>query len=214
VNTEGGDCRVEYYVIGLAVILVATIIGMSIYAKSMFDKGVEHRKKFSEAEIGSAEAKAEKLIAEAIKTSESKKRENLLEVKEEIHKSRMELDKEIKDRRIEIQRLERRLVQKEESLDKKIENLEQKDEALVVKAQEVEDLHQKTIEIQKKQFLELERISGFSVDEAKDYLLKSLENEVKHESAILIKDIESRAKEEADKKSKKYYSVCNTKICS
>jgi ribonuclease Y len=191
-----------YIAIGLAVLLVAVTIGFLIYSKSMFEKGVEHRKREAEAEIGSAEEKAQKTIAEAMRSSESRKREILLEVKEEVHKSRMELEKEMKDRRNEILRLERRLLQKEEALDKKIENLEKKEETLVNKEQEVDELHKKTIEIQEKKFRELERISGFSVDEAKEYLLKSLEDEVKHESAMLIKEIEARAKDEADEKAK------------
>jgi ribonuclease Y len=108
-----------YIAIGLAVLLVAVTIGFLIYSKSMFEKGVEHRKREAEAEIGSAEEKAQKTIAEAMRSSESRKREILLEVKEEVHKSRMELEKEMKDRRNEILRLERRLLQKEEALDKK-----------------------------------------------------------------------------------------------
>jgi ribonuclease Y len=186
----------------LAIVLMGICIKLNLYAKVQFDKGVEHRKKIAEAEIGSAEENALKIRADAQKLAESKKREVLLEAKEEIHKSRIELEKEIKDRRNEIQRLERRLVQKEESLDKKLENIEQKEELLNNKTKEIQELAGKTLEIQQKQISELERISGFSVEDAKVYLLKALEDEVKHEAAIMIKDIESKAKEEGDKKAK------------
>lgn len=191
-----------YALIGLAIVLMGVALKFYFHAKTQFDKGVEHRKKVAEAEIGSAEEKAVKIVSEAQKLSESKKREVLLEAKEEIHKSRIELEKEIKDRRNEIQRLERRLVQKEETLDKKLETMEQKEESLNNKTKDVQELQEKTIEIQQRQLAELERISGFSIDEGKEYLLKALEDEVKHESAIMIKEIESRAKEEGDKKAK------------
>ncbi|HEX9061617.1 MAG TPA: Rnase Y domain-containing protein, partial [Clostridia bacterium] len=168
----------------------------------MFKKGIEHRKQKAEAEIGSAEQEAKRIISESQRQGEGKKREILLEAKEEVHRSRVELEREIKDRRNEIQRLERRLLQKEETLDKKVEALEQKEEVLNKKTKEIQTLSDKTLEIQKRQMEELERISGLSIDEAKEYLLRNVENEVKHEAAILIKDIEARAKEEADRKAK------------
>jgi ribonucrease Y len=188
----------------IGVLLGALVAGVPLFirGKSKFNEGIEHRKKIAEAEIGSAEENAKKIVGEAQKIGESKKREFLLEAKEEIHKSRIELERETKDRRNEIQRSERRLLQKEETLDKKLETLEQKDEALNSKTKEIQELQAKTLEYQKKQIVELERISGFSVEDAKDYLLKALENEVKHDAAILIKDIEAKAKEEADKNAK------------
>jgi len=152
-------------------------------------------------------------LAEAQKNGESKKREALLEAKEEIHRSRVELDREIKERRIEIQRLERRLVQKEETLDRKVESLEQKEEILNRKTREVQATQEKINELQQKQLMELERISGLTVDEAKQYLLKNVEDEVKHEMAIMIKDLESRAKEESDKKAKEIIA-CAIQKCA
>lgn len=183
---------------GLIFGIVSAIIAWSI----AFNKGFESRKKKAEAEIGSAEQEAKRIVSDAQKLAESKKREYLLEAKEEIHRSRVELDREIKERRSEIQRNERRLVQKEESLDKKLEALEQKDELLNKKTREIQLLQEKTAELQKKQIDELERISGLSVEDAKEYLLRNIEKEVQHEAAILIKETEARAKEEAERKAR------------
>lgn len=185
-------------IVGLAVGLVFAVIAWTI----RFNQGVEFRKKKAEAEIGSAEQEKIRILSEAQKVGESKKREALLEAKEEIHRSRVELDREIKDRRTEIQRNERRLVQKEESLDKKVESLEQKDELLNKRGRDIQLLQDKTSELHKKQMDELERISGLSIEDAKEYLLKNIENEVKHEAAVLIKDLEFKAKEEADRRAK------------
>ncbi|MFZ5987294.1 MAG: ribonuclease Y [Bacillota bacterium] len=197
-------------IIGIVIAVIASIIAYVI----SFKKGIEFRKKKAEAEIGSAEQEAKRLISEAQKIAESKKREVLLEAKEEIHKSRVELDREIKDRRNELQRQERRLVQKEETLDKKIEALEQKDEQLNKKTKEIQALQEKTLEIQKMQTEELERISGLSVDEAKEVLLKKVESEVRHEMAMLIKDIEIKAKEEADTKAKNIVALAIQKCAA
>lgn len=188
--------------IGLAIGLIIAVIVSVITSKVMFSRGIEYRKKKAETEIGSAEEEAKKILGEAEKNAEGRKREILLEAKEELHKSRVELEKEIKDRRNEIQRLERRLLQKEETLDKKVEILEQKDEAINNKSKEIEEIQLKALELQKKQIQELERISGLTSEDAKEYLLKQIEDEVKHEAAILIKDIELRTKEEADKRAK------------
>lgn len=193
---------IEYIIIGLAIGLIIGGLIAVFTSSKMFRRGIEYRKKQAEAEIGSAEQEKVRIISEAQKIGESKKREVLLEAKEEIHRSRVELDREIKDRRNEIQRQERRLVQKEETLDRKVEALEQKDELLNKKLKEIQTLQDKTVEMQKRQTEELERISGLSVDDAKEYLLKNIENEVKHEAAVLIKDIESKAKEEADRKAR------------
>ncbi len=164
--------------------------------------GVMYRKRIAEAQIGSAEEKARKVIDDAIKTGEAKKREMLLEAKEENIKVKSELDQEVKERRNELQRLERRLVQKEESLDKKVSAIEQKDEQLQLKIDKIEKTRLEAEEIKQQQAQELERISGLTSEQAKQFLLKTIEDEVKHESAILIKEIESRTKIEADKKAK------------
>lgn len=188
--------------IGLVIGLGIGLVGVWIVSSIMFRRGIEHRKQTAEAEIGSAEQESKRLISEAQRLAEGKKREVLLEAKEEVHRSRVELEREIKDRRNEIQRLERRLVQKEETLEKKVEALEQKEEVLNKKTKEIQLLQDKVTELQKRQMEELERISGLSIDDAKEYLLKNIENEVKHEAAVLIKELEAKAKEEADRKSK------------
>lgn len=173
---------------------------------AMFRLGVNHRKKTAEKAIGSAEEESKRILSEAQKIAENKKREALLEAKEEIHKSRVELDRDIKERRIELQKIERRLIQKEEALDKKSEALEKKDENLNRKIKEVQLQYEKTMELQEKQLKELERISGLSVEEAKDYLLKNVEKEVRHEMALMIKDLEEKAREEADRKAREIIS--------
>lgn len=203
-------CAIFNLVIGLSIGIIIAVIASII----MFRQGVESRKRKAEAEIGSAEQEAKRLLGEAQKAAESKKREALLEAKEEIHKSRVELEREIKDRRNEIQRSERRLVQKEESMDKKVEFLEQKDEQLNKKIKDAQAQQDKIAEIQKKQMEELERISGLSSEEAKEVLLKNVENEVKHEAAILIKEIEARAKDEADRKAKEIIATAIQKCAA
>jgi ribonuclease Y len=154
--------------------------------------------------VGNAEEKAREIIDDALKVAERSKREALLEAKEESLKTKNELDKETKERRAELQRYERRVLSKEEALDKKADALERreasyasKEEKLAKQSAELEQLHSKRVQ-------ELERISGLTSEQAKDYLLKTVEDEVKHETAVLVKELESRAKEEADKKAKEY----------
>ena len=162
------------------------------------------RKTTIEKKVGNAEEKAREIIDDALKVAERSKREALLEAKEESLKTKNELEKETKERRAELQRYERRVLSKEEALDKKSEALERreqsyaaKEEKLSKKAAEIDQLHSKRVQ-------ELERISGLTSEQAKDYLLKTVEDEVKHETAVLVKELESRAKEEADKKAKEY----------
>lgn len=165
------------------------------------------RKYIAEAKITSAEEAAKKIVEEAEKDAEAKKREAILEAKEEVHKLRNELEKESKDRRNELQRLERRLVQKEETLDRKLDSMEKKEEYLQKKENEVEVIKQELAELSKAQKEELERISGLTSDEAKEILLDNVEKEIKHEMALLIKDLETQAKEEADKKAKEIITL-------
>lgn len=181
----------------LMAIIIAVVVGILGFAM-----GVLYRKRIAEAQIGSAEEKARKVIDDAIKTGEAKKREMLLEAKEENIKVKNELDKEVKERRMELQQLDRRLLQKEESLDKKTTVLEQKEEQLQNKIEKIEKIKAETEDIQRQQSEELERIAGLTAEEAKQYVLRTIEDEVKHESAMLIKDIEAKAKLEADKKAK------------
>ena len=163
-----------------------------------------YRKKVVESKIGNAEDKAREIIDEALKTAETKKRESLLEVKEESIRTKNELDKEIKERRAEAQRYERRIQQKEEHIDKKAEAIEKKEARIASKAQTLTKLRDEVAKLNEQRLQELERISGLTSEQAKDYLLKIVEDEVKHESAVMIKEMESRAKEEADKKAKEY----------
>ncbi|MEW6625015.1 MAG: ribonuclease Y [Bacillota bacterium] len=165
------------------------------------------RKYIAEAKITSAEEAAKRIMEEAEKEAEGKKRESLLEAKEEVLKLRNELERENKERRNELQRLERRLLQKEESLDKKIDSIEKKEEFLHKKEHEVEVVRQDLLDVFQKQKEELERISGLTSDEAKHILLENLEKEIKHEMAIMIKDLENQAKEEADKKAKEVITL-------
>jgi ribonuclease Y len=188
-----------YIIIGAIALVIVFIIA--------FVLGILYRKKVSEREIFSAEEEAKRIINESIKSAENKKREALLETKEEIHKNRTEYEREVRERRAELQKQERRLQQKEENLDKKNDNLEKKTEALNRKLAENDALHEE-IKLIKRSHLEmLEKISGFSVEEAKDYLIKSLESEVTHQAAMKIKEIETRFKEEADKKAREYITL-------
>ncbi len=182
--------------------IVAIVIAFVVAAVIFFPLGISYRKKVSEKEISSAEEEARRIINEAIKSSENKKREALLEAKEEILRSRSEYEKEEKSRRADLQKQERRLQQKEETLDRKTENIERKEEALTQKHAEA-DREQEEIQIIKRSQTEmLERISGFTADEAKNYLIAQVESEVTHETAMKIKEIEARAKEEADQRAK------------
>jgi len=165
---------------------------------------VAYRKKSYESKIGSAEEKSREIIDEALKVAETKKKEALLEAKEENLKARNELEKETKERRAEIQRYERRVLSKEENLDKKAEAMERKEAGLASREESLKKRSSEVEELFAKEKEELEKISGLTSDQAKDYLLKSVEDDVKHDTAKLIKELESKAKEEADKKAKEY----------
>ena len=184
-------------VIGVVVALIIAIPVTSIVTSS-------YQKKAAAKTIGTAEDKAREIIDEALKTAESKKREGLLEVKEESIRTKNELDKEIKERRAEVQRYERRIQQKEENIDKKSDAIEKKEASLAAKEEELNKQKEKIAKLNEERVQELERISGLTSEQAKEYLLKIVEDEVKHETAILIKELETRAKEEADKKAKEY----------
>ena len=162
------------------------------------------QKKKDAKTVGTAEDKAREIIDEALKTAESKKREGLLEVKEESIRTKNELDKEIKERRAEVQRYERRIQQKEENIDKKSDAIEKKEASLAAREEELTKQKEQIAKLNEERVQELERISGLTSEQAKEYLLKIVEDEVKHETAILIKELETRAKEEADKKAKEY----------
>ena len=174
--------------------IAAFVVGGIIF----FLLGITYRKKVAEKEIGSAEEEARRIINEAIKGGESKKREMLLEAKEEIHKSRSENEKELKERRAEVQKQERRLQQKEESLDKKIDQHEKKEEDLQKKIAAIQQQQDEVASLKKSQMEMLEKISGLTQEEAKAYILKGVEDDVRHESAMKIKEIEAQYRDEAD----------------
>lgn len=164
--------------------------------------GYIYRKNVGEKAIGSAEQKARNLILDAENRSETLKKEAILEAKEEAHRLRNDAEKDARERRAEIQRSERRLIQKEESIDRKLENIERKEESITQKEQNIINKQKDLDTIISKQLEELERISGYTVDEAKALLLSNIEKDVRHDASVMIKEIESRAKEEADKKAK------------
>ncbi len=194
-------------------IIIAAVTAV-IAGIAAFFIGAAYRKKTSEATIGSAEEQATKLLNDAIKAADAKKKEALIEAKEEILKSRTETEKELKERRSEIQRQERRLVQKEENLDKKLENFEKKEEVYQEKLKEVEKL-QEEVELTKRSQIEfLEKISGFTANQAKDYIIKSVESEVKHEKAMKIKEIEEDFKNNANKLGKKILALAIQKCAA
>ena len=163
-----------------------------------FILGQVHRKRVAEKAIGDAPEEAKRIVSNALTTAETKKREAILEAKDEIHRERTEYEKEIKERRNEVQRQERRIVQKEESLDKRTESLEKKEETLAKKIKDAEDRLVEVESLKKSQFDMLEKISGFTKEQAKDYLLKNLEGELDHEKALKILEFQNRTKEEAD----------------
>ena len=162
------------------------------------------RKNTIEKKVGNAEEKAREIIDDALKVAERSKREALLEAKEESLKTKNELEKETKERRAELQRYERRVLAKEETLDKKSDALERREQSYAAKEEKLAKQVAEVNKLQEKRVQELERISGLTSEQAKDYLLKTVEDEVKHETAVLVKELESRAKEEADKKAKEY----------
>ena len=183
----------------VAIIVVAVAVVFSIISSVITSL---YRKNVSEKKIGNAESKAREIIDEAIKTAESKKKEALLEAKEENLKTKNELDKEVRERRAEIQRYEKRVLNKEETIDKKMDSYEKKEAALKVKEEELAVMKAKVESLNEQRVQELERISGLTSEQAKDYLLKTVEEEVKHETAKLIKENEARVKEESQKRAK------------
>ena len=182
------------YIVAAVAAVIAFVIGFPI--------GIQYRKKVAEKEIISAEDEAKRIINEAIKSSESKKREVLLEAKEEILKNRADYEKEVKERRADLQKQERRLQQKEENIDRKTDAIEKKEEALAQKHDAILKEQDEIKLIKRSQTEMLERISGLTADQAKEYLIQQVESEVTHETAMKIKELEARAKDEADQRAR------------
>ena len=186
---------IHYIICAIIVLVVAVVTWFAAIA---------YRKNVAESKTGKAEDKAREIIDEALKTAEAKKREALLDAKEENLRIKNEFDKEMKDRRNEVQRMEKRVLSKEENLDRKAEQMEKKEAALAAKEASLDKQKAKVEELQARRLQELERISGLTSEQAKDYLIQTVEDEVKHETAVMIKEMETRAKEEAGKKAKEY----------
>ena len=186
----------------LAIVMIAVaIVVTALVTKSV---AIQNYKEQEEAKLGDAEKKARVIIDDALKTAETKKREALLEAKEEALKTKNEIERESKERRAEIQRYEKRVLSKEEALDKKAEVLERKEAKLNARDAELEKEKKELTEIKNSHLQELEKISGLTTEQAKEYLLKSVEEDVKHETAVLVKELDRKAKEEADKRAKDY----------
>ena len=183
---------------GVAVILI--VVAFLVGRKG----GMSYQNRLNDAKIGNAEEKAREIIDEALKTAENKKREALLEAKEENLKVKNDLDQEVKERRAEIQEYEKRVLSKEETLDKKTDALEKRERSQQQREKSFEKEKERVEELRQSHMRELEKISGLTSEQAKEYLLKQVEEDVKHETAVMIKDMERQAKEEADKKAKEY----------
>ena len=193
-----------YFMTDIIKIIIAVVASAVVFGIVGFLLGQMHRKRVAEAEIGSATQEATRIVNNALAEAETKKKEAIIEAKDEIHKQRNELERELRERRSEVQRQERRIIQKEETLDRKIENLEKKDETLNKKLKDAQTRLDEVESIKRSQFEMLERISGFTQEQAKEYLLKTVEEDVKHETAKMVRELESQAKENADKKAKEY----------
>lgn len=196
--------------LAIVIAVAALLIGISagIYL------GIQRRKKIAEAEIGSAEQEAKRIVSEAIKTAEAKKKEAVLEGKDELHRLRSENEKEIADRRKEVQRQERRIQQKEETLDKKLDNLEAKEEKVSKKLKDADAKLEEIEKIKSSQFEMLERISGYTAEQAKSYLLSQLDSELTHEKATKIMEYEQRLKEEADAKARNIITLAIQRLAA
>lgn len=181
---------VTYVIIGVTALAIGMLIGYIL------------RKALGEKAIGSAEQKAQNLILDAENKSETVRKEVLIEAKEEAHKMRNDVEREVKERRSEISKSERRLIQKEEAIDRKLDNIEKKEESITNKERGLSNKQSELDKIIAKEMTELERISGYSIEEAKNLLLANVEKDIKHEASVMIKDVEYKAKEEADKKAR------------
>lgn len=188
----------------LVPIIIAVVVSLVVAIPVTAAVVTGYRKKVTESKIGNADQKAREIIDEALKVAETKKRESLLEVKEESIRSKNELDKEIKERRAEAQRFERRVQQKEENIDKKAEQIERKEQSLLAREEVMAKQREEISKLNEQRLQELERISGLTSEQAKEHLLKIVEEDVRQETAMLVKELETRAKEEANKKAKEY----------
>ncbi len=196
--------------IAIICIIAAAVAGGAIGVFA----GIKIRKNVAEKEIGSAEEEANKIVSEAIKTAEAKKKELVLEGKDEVHRFRSDSEKEIADRRKEVQRQERRIQQKEESLDRKLDNIERKEDKVAKKLKEADDKLEEVETLKKSQFEMLEKISGYTAEQAKSYLLSQLEEELVHEKSVKIMEYNEQLKEEADDKARNIISLAIQRLAA
>ena len=206
--------EIDPITIALIAGVVVLAIGCVVTYRVGFSSGVKHRMKVAEKELGSAEEKAKSILADAEKAANSKKREALLEAKEENQRLRQELDREIKERRSEISKQENRLNQKEEVLDKKSDNLEKKEQSYTAKLRTLEKKEAEIVELKLKQTEELERISGMTRDEAKAILIREIEMTARHDAAVMVKEIEQEAKDTAERKAKNIVAMSIQKVAA
>ena len=205
---------------GLAIVLIlvalagGVFLGYMLFFKKGVAAGVEQRKRDAEAIVGSAEQQAERIVEDAEKDADNKKKSALIEAKDEIHKLRTEADKEIKDRRAELSRQERRMQQKEENLDKKTDNLEKKEETLNQKIKSADEKLKEAETIKKSQLDVLERISEFTKDQAKEYIISKLEDDLVHEKAVKIAAYDQQIKDECQEKARSYISLAIAKVAA
>ena len=188
----------------MAPYIITAVVAVVVTAVVVWLISSEYQKHVGQSKIGNAEEKARTIIDDAVKAAEAKKRESMLEIKEESIKAKNDLDKEIKERRSEISKNERRIVQKEENLDKKLEAIEKRESSFAIKEEELKKQKIEISKLNEQRIQELERISGLTSEQAKEYLLKTIEEDVKIDTAKLIKEMENKAKEEANKKAKDY----------
>ena len=196
----------------LAILLIVVAFGGAFAVGTVF--GIKRRKQTAEKAIGSAETEANRIVSEAIKTAEAKKKEFVLEGKDELHRLRDENEKELSERRKEVQRQERRIQQKEETLDRKMDNLEKKENTFQKKQKEVDKRLTEIEQVKKSQFEMLERISGYTAEQAKDYLLQQLDQELDHEKSVKILEYEEKLKEESDKKARNIISLAIQRLAA
>ena len=189
------------------IVIVLCIVCFAAGIAAGFFAGERHRKQTAELAIGSAEEEAKRIVNDALKSAQAKQKETILEGKDELHRLRTEAEHEMNDRRKEIQRQERRIQQKGESLDKKLENFENKEEKLSKKNKQAEEYLAKAENIKKEQLETLERISGFTAEQAKEYLLKEFETDIQHEKAVKLRDFEQQTKDEADNSAREIISM-------
>ena len=198
----------------LPILIICIVAALAAGVAAGIFLGIKIRKNTAEKEIGNAEDEAKRIVEDAIKTAEAKKKEVVLEGKEEVHKFRSESEKEIADRRREVQRQERRIQQKEETLDRKLDNVEKKEDKVQKKLRDAEAKLEEVETLKKSEFEMLEKISGYTAEQAKNHLLSQLESELTHEKTVKILEYQEQLKEEADEKARNVISLAIQRLAA